>query len=165
MIKLINLLLEIGEGTEPYRWSGPDDGDGGIVSYRFKTEDGDYYLVSFSSTITDGYDSAFTLSFHVRDEEEGDSSSIITNKNRQFKIISTIMNIIESFIDEYPADMILFTGSDASTKKSNTNQRDLLYKAYINKNMHRFPEWHAVTSSSILRLIRNEKLPGMKLKR
>jgi hypothetical protein len=157
MIKLKPLLKEIGEGVTPYKWSGPEERFGGII-YYFTTEDNDYYKVRFDGTIDNGWE----LNFYVRDKDEY-SSGAITNKGRQFKVISTIMDIMKSFIEEYPADLITFTGSDKET--SNVNQRDLLYQAYVKKNIHKFPDWkYEIHGNGGIALFRKEPLPGMELK-
>jgi hypothetical protein len=152
MIKLKPLLKEIGEGTTPYKWSGPQDRIGS-VEYYFTTEDNDYYKVKFVGTM----DNDWGLAFYANND-----SGVITNKGRQFKIISTVVDIIKSFVEEYPVDLIRFTGSDK--EDSTTNQRDLLYRAYVDKNIHKLTGYHAETDTTYLNIIRDEPLPGMSLK-
>jgi hypothetical protein len=152
MIKLKTLLKEIGEGVPPYKWSGPQDKIGS-VEYYFTTEDNDYYKVKFVGTM----DNDWGLAFYANND-----SGVITNKGRQYKIISTIMDIIKSFVEEYPVDLIRFTGSDK--EGSTTNQRDLLYRTYLNKNINKLPGYHAEISTTYLNIIRDEPLPGMELK-
>ena len=152
MIKLKTLLKEIGEGVTPYNWSGPEDRIGS-VEYYFTTEDNDYYKVKFVGTM----DNDWGLAFYANND-----SGVITNKGRQFKIISTIMDIIKSFVEEYPVDLIRFTGSDK--EGATTNQRDLLYRAYLNKNINKLPGYHAEMGTTYLNIIRDEPLPGMELK-
>jgi len=152
MIKLKTLLKEIGEGVTPYKWSGPEDRIGS-VEYYFTTEDNDYYKVKFVGTM----DNDWGLAFYANND-----SGVITNKGRQFKIISTIMDIIKSFVEEYPVDLIRFTGSDK--EGATTNQRDLLYRAYLNKNINKLPGYHAEMGTTYLNIIRDEPLPGMELK-
>ncbi len=180
MIKLKPLLKEIGEGVPPYKWSGPEEKSSGII-YYFTTEDNDYYKVRFDGTIDNGWELNFYVrdkdeyssnavtnkgrQFNVRDKDEY-SSSAVTNKGRQFKVISTIMDIMKSFIEEYPADLITFTGSDK--EGSTSNQRELLYKRYIEKNINQLPGWDTNVGmpgqSEHLSLFRKEPLPGMELK-
>lgn len=152
MIKLKSLLTEIGEGVTPYKWSGPEDRIGS-VEYYFTTEDNDYYKVKFVGTM----DNDWGLAFYANND-----SGVITNKGRLFKIISTIMAIIKSFVEEYPVDLIRFTGSDK--EGATTNQRDLLYRAYLNKNINKLPGYHAEMGTTYLNIIRDEPLPGMELK-
>lgn len=152
MVKLKSLLTEIGEGVTPYKWSGPEDRIGS-VEYYFTTEDNDYYKVKFVGTM----DNDWGLAFYANND-----SGVITNKGRQFKIISTIMAIIKSFVEEYPVDLIRFTGSDK--EGATTNQRDLLYRAYLNKNINKLPGYHAEMGTTYLNIIRDEPLPGMELK-
>lgn len=165
MIKLTNLLTEIGEGTIPYKWSGPEEDSVGI-HYYFKTEDGDYYLVTFTPKASEHTsDNAYRLDFYAKDGDGGFDSGIVINKGRQFRIISTIMDIIPSFIKEYPCDMILFSGSDKRNSKNDTNQRDMLYKKYVSKNIHKLEGWKFDNSTSTTKLFRTVPLPGIELKR
>lgn len=144
MIKLKKLLKEIGEGVAPYKWTGPEDRVGS-VEYYFTTEDNDYYKVKFVNTM----DNDWGLAFYANNDY-----GVITNKGRQFKIISTIMDIIKSFVEEYPVDLIRFTGSDK--EGATTNQRDLLYRAYLNKNINKLPGYHAEMGTTYLNIIRDE---------
>lgn len=159
MIKLKSILKEIGEGVTPYTWSGPDERSGMVV-YYFTTEDGDQYKVKFDGMFDNDWELAFYSPSHT--SNDGEYFGAVINKGRQFKVISTIMDIIKSFVNEYPVDMIVFSGSDK--KGSKTNQRDLLYKKYLTKNIKYLPGYHADLSSSYLKIIRDTKLPSMTIK-
>jgi hypothetical protein len=151
MIKLKTLLKEVGEGVPPYQWSGPEEKYGNVI-YYFTTEDNDYYTIRFDGII----DNEWELSFYANSDEFG-----VINKGRQYKIISTVMDIIYSFVKEYPVDGISFTGSDK--EGSTTNQRDLLYKAYVNKNIHKLAGYHANIGPRYVNIIRDEPLDDMQL--
>jgi hypothetical protein len=158
------LLKEIGEGTTPYNWTGPED-DFGYVNYFFTTEDNDYYNVIFTGGVHEDIEDSWSINFFVKNDTDIETwnSGTVTNKGRQFKVISTIMDIIKNFIEEYPANIISFTGSDK--EDSETNQRDLLYQAYVKKNIHKFPEWkYEIHGNGGVDLIRKDQLPGMSLK-
>ena len=139
-IKLKDLLPEVGEGTTPYKWKGPIEGDH-EVNYNFETEDGDEYIVHFGETYNPDYEGIpYDLEFYVSSPGTNQYSvGAVTNKGKQYRIISTIMTIIPDFVKNYPATMISFTGSDKGDGSS--NQRDLLYQAYVNKNMSKLPGW------------------------
>ena len=163
MIKLKTLLTELGEGVPPYQWSGPED-DFGYVNYFFTTEDKDYYNVIFTDGVQDNIEDAWSVNYFVKNDtdiETWDSGTVV-NKGRQYKIVSTVMDIIESFIEEYPANIISFSGADKEGSK--TNQRDILYQVYVKKNIHKFPEWtYKIHSTGGVDLIRKKPLPGMQL--
>ena len=164
MIKLKPLLKELGEGTTPYKWTGPED-DFGYVNYFFTTEDNDYYNVIFTGGVHEDIEDSWSINFFVKNDTDIETwnSGTVTNKGRQFKVISTIIDIIKNFIEEYPANIISFTGSDK--EDSETNQRDLLYQAYVKKNIHKFPEWkYEIHGNGGVDLIRKDQLPGMSLK-
>lgn len=159
-------INEIGEGTAPYKWKGPIEGDH-EVNYNFETEDGDEYTVHFGESYMPKYEGIpYELEFYV--SSPGDTqyqTGAVTNKGKQYRIISTIMDIIPAFVKEYPATMITFTGSDKET--SNSNQRDLLYQAYVKKNMGKLPGWKAdlssTTSDNILFRLVGPPMPKMHL--
>jgi hypothetical protein len=140
MIKLTTILKEIGEGTTPYKWKGPEEDDH-AVQYHFETEDGDRYTVHFGEQYNPNYEGIpYDLEFYVSSPGANQyKPGAVTNKGKQYRIISTVMDIIPNFIKEYPATMIVFTGSDKAD--SDTNQRDLLYQAYVKKNMSKLPGW------------------------
>jgi hypothetical protein len=152
MIKLKKILTELGEGVPPYQWSGPQEKTG-IVEYYFTTEDNDYYKVRFDGMMGNDWE----LAFYANND-----SSVIINKGHQYKVISTVMDIIKSFVEEYPVDLIRFTGSDK--KGATTNQRNLLYVRYIDKNIDKLLGYHAVIGTTYINIIRDEPLPGMELK-
>lgn len=163
MIHLIDILLEVGEGVQPYQWSGPQEQLGNVI-YHFITEDNDSYRVVFTGT--NGND--WRLDFYVKESkpESEYNSGTVTNKGRQFKIISTVMDIIKDFIEEYPADAISFAASDKEGSK--TNQREELYKKYIIKNIHLLPGWDTNVGvpgqSGQLSIFREEPLDSMEIK-
>lgn len=164
MIKLKSILKEIGEGMIPYKWTGPED-DFGSVNYFFKTEDDDYYNIIFGASGEGEND--WSLNFYVKNDTDIDtwSSGAVTNKGRQFKIISTIMDIMKDFINEYPADKIFFTGSDKEGSKINSNQRDMLYTAYVKKNINKLQGWDfEIQPGGGMMLFRKEPLPSMSMK-
>lgn len=163
MIKLKSILKEIGEGTTPYKWSGPEEKFGTIL-YFFTTEDGDYYKVLFDGMMENDWELIFYSNSYTTDDDTS-YIGIVTNKGRQFKIISTIMDIIQSFITEYPVDRIFFTGADKKGTKSSSNQRNMLYTAYVKKNINKLQGWdYEIRTGGGIILFRKESLPGMELK-
>ena len=162
MIKLKTLLTELGEGVPPYQWSGPQEQSGNI-NYYFTTEDNDSYRVVFTGT--EGND--WRLDFYVKESKPNSEydSGTVTNKGRQYKIISTVMDIMKDFIEDYPADSIVFSGADK--EGSDTNQREEFYKKYIIKNIHLLPGWDTNVDmpgqTGHLSIFREEPLDDMQL--
>lgn len=157
MIKLATILLEIGEGVTPYKFTGPEDRSGDIW-YRFKTEDNDHYVVRFIG----GFDEdKFELMFYVANDSNVSFDQVV-NKGKIFKVLSTVMAIIQDFVEEYPVDEIFFSGADKEGSK--TNQRDDIYRMYISKNMQKLPGWAAKTQGTMLRLRKSWKSDRLRLK-
>ena len=134
MIKLKSLLTEIGEGVPPYQWSGPQQDRNGDITYFFTTEDNDDYQVIFSQSNESLEKTDWSVDFFARDNNEW-SAEIATNRGRQYRIISTVMDIILSFIKKYPANTIHIIGSDYD------GQRNKLYALYAEKNISKLQGW------------------------
>lgn len=149
-------INEIGEGVTPYKFSIGEETKYGM-DYNFHTEDGDAYLVQFDEgNFSDVYDLAFYAvgsSGFMSDEE--------MNKGRQFKIISTVLAIIKDFIKETPGVQgIEFSGKKKEGKE--TNQRDLLYNAYVKKHIGEFPGWDFKIGNNETKLFKKETLKESK---
>ena len=119
MIKLINLLKEIGNANTQsyeYYYDGPN--------YRayFTTEYNIQYKVSFK-TINNRMDISFGV---IYDSDDDPDFEIITNKGNIYRIMSTIISIINRAIPEFNPNEIKFDSD---------NRRIKLYKNYIEKNL------------------------------
>jgi hypothetical protein len=145
MIKLVSLLKEIGEGVDPYKWTGPHEVSG-RVEYYFTTEDNDEYVVDFNPSNDDKY-SVWGLTFYTT-SATSDRFGRVVNRGRLFKVMSTVMDIMKDFMEsgKYPVYIISFSGAEKSG--TITNQRDLLYQTYIKKNIDNFPDWTYKTYGS-----------------
>ena len=143
MIKLTNILLEIGEGTaKPYKYkltrteSDPDFGDY-FRLYEFVTDLDTHYEVSF--TIEEDYskDEAWefmNIEFGV-DEKDGGGVSykVETNKGEVFRVMATIVDITKKILKERKnIKTLTFTGSK---EDDDDNRRNKLYMAYIRKHI------------------------------
>jgi hypothetical protein len=157
MIKLLNILNEIGEGTTPYEWSGPHE-KSGKVEYYFETEDGDKYVIDFNPSGDDEYN-VWGLTFYIDSMEDTykNKYGVVTNKGRFFKVMSTVMSIMKNFMQngKYPTDVIAFSGSDKLG--TDTNQRNLAYQQYVEKNIKSLPDWdYKKYKSGRVRLIKKD---------
>jgi hypothetical protein len=67
--------------------------------------------------------------------------AVVTNRGRFFKVMSTVMSIMKNFMQsgKYPIDVIAFSGSDKLG--TDTNQRNLAYQQYVEKNIKSLPDW------------------------
>ena len=113
-------LFELGEINLP---SYPFTLDNG--NYYFDVDD-DKYEVLFKKFLNSdyGYDVTFKTINNLH--------SFDTNKNKQYKIMSTIITILKNFIEKNKPLAIGFSGS--KTKGSNDNRRINMYNAYVSKN-------------------------------
>ena len=143
MIKLTNILLEIGEGTaKPYKYkltrteSDPDFGDY-FRLYEFVTDLGTHYEVTFEIEEDFSKDEPWefmNIEFGV-DEKDGGGVSykVETNKGEVFRVMATIVDITKKILKEREnIKQLTFTGSK---KDEDDNRRNNLYMAYIKKHV------------------------------
>jgi hypothetical protein len=143
MIKLKNILLEIGEGTaKPYKYkltrteSDPDFGDY-FRLYEFVTDLGTHYEVMFEIEEDYSKDEPWefmNIEFGV-DEKDGGGVSykVETNKGEVFRVMATIVDITKSILKERKnIKQLTFSGSK---KDEDDNRRNNLYMAYIKKHV------------------------------
>lgn len=143
MIKLKNILLEIGEGTaKPYKYkltrteSDPDFGDY-FRLYEFVTDLGTHYEVMFEIEEDFSKDEPWefmNIEFGV-DEKDGGGVDykVETNKGEVFRVMATIVDITKSILKERKnIKTLTFSGAK---KDEDDNRRNKLYMAYIKKHI------------------------------
>jgi hypothetical protein len=140
MIKLLNILKEIGEASiTPYEY----DYDRSKHKAFFTTEHGIKYIVYFD--ISKG---EMKVDFGVRYEDDDDDENvdfeIITNKGNMYRIMSTIVSIIRKASSEFKPNQI---------KISANPQKIPLYKMYILKNLDEY----ILTKEDIYNLVLQRK--------
>ena len=133
MIKLKNLLTEIGEGTaspfftkdelelyeDEFGIQGSFDTDSGImVEYEFSDE------LIFSKRPHEGYIFSFSV-------DGSTQQGMKTSMSEYLRIMATMVAVTQKFIEEYHPAYIKLTGDD---KVGATGQKDRIYIAYLEKN-------------------------------
>jgi hypothetical protein len=134
-------LKEVGEATlEPYPWKKSIVEDG-ITVYNFKTDLGSIYRVSLDRFMYDNFPKineeipAIEVVFAVIDESgKYYSTSKITNKGEIYRVMSTIVDIIKSFILKNPEINVIMY--EPMKKEGEINsKRGELYKTFIKKQI------------------------------
>jgi hypothetical protein len=149
MIKLLDILQEIGDATSPVPYtktSEKEDKYETKVKYEFKIEEDTYIVSLFVSDIDTSLPSkqdqpkgskGMAVMFGIKTErntETGDTAR--TNRGVQYKVMSTVTKIIKDYADKHPN---LVEISYEPVKKSKEDQaRQKLYKAYVTKAL---PNW------------------------
>jgi hypothetical protein len=119
MIKLIYILKEIGDAnSQSYEYSY----DGSNYRAYFTTEYDTQYKVIFKTT-----NNRMEISFGVIYNSDDDPDyEVITNKGNIYRIMGTIIDIINRAISEFNPNEIKFDSD---------NRRIKLYKNYMEKNL------------------------------
>ena len=147
MIKLKNILFEIGEGSaKPYQFRISKDKTDSKSSNRtvdFVTEDVDKYQVEMwaywgDGYITDTFGSHITIDFFIDHGFGSRDADVVVNKGRLFRVMATIVKIAEEFMDDldYKEKGIdLLRISPTKTKDDDDDRRAKLYMAYIKRQL------------------------------
>jgi hypothetical protein len=158
MIKLIDLLAEVGEGTSQkysYKLDTKDDnGDFIIMNYVFTTDSNVKYFVLLNIgneplAAIDDYE--MTVSFGVGTKPSikakvgmaKPSFTKVVNKGEVFRVMATVIDIVKNAMsimkeEDRPIRYISFKPEkekETATGFEQSNQRLELYLAYIRKNM------------------------------
>lgn len=124
------LLKEIGEGNSPqYNWSKQfyEIKEGIFTVFLVPYEDQTLQIDVGFMKIKDGkYEISFTVNDYDTQYEKLDIKVYL-------RIISTVFNIIKSFIEKYNPQVLLFGSSDKEDIKI-PGQKDRIYFSYIEKN-------------------------------
>lgn len=133
-------LKEVGEATtSPYSWKKTKYEDG-ITYYDFKTDLGTIYKVSLDRFIYDNFPKineelpAIEVIFAVKEDKENYSTGKVTNKGEIYRVMSTVVDIIKSFISKNPEIKVI--KYEPMKKEGEINsKRGELYKAFIKKQI------------------------------
>ncbi len=135
MIKLVNLLKEVGEGTsQTYKWEEVSS-DNWFTFVRFTTESETEYEVEleyFESSFSFAKDlPGFNLAFSAKLKGEYEfSNTVVTNKGEVYKVMATIVNIVQYYLKDNK--IITYTPEKKSGEEFG-KKRNNLYKAFITK--------------------------------
>ena len=136
MIKLIDILKEIGDASsQPYSFDFYSD-YGGMRIYGFDTESYPY-TVELQYADLDNYDEDATnilgVRFYVADEDDPDMEldDVVTNKGELFRVMATVTAIIKKDLQDHPEiDTITFTPAKKEGETTNVSRLNL-YTRYI----------------------------------
>lgn len=151
MIQLKDLLKEIGEGVTPYNFKQIKNTQF-LIAYTFTTETNDQYIIKFESGRARPDD--YKLSFYPGTpiDDENDKIDMIMNKGEVYKILSTVVSAVKSFISKNKnASGISWVGVN-SEKAGAGDQRDRLYNAYLQKNIKDVPNWKILPGTIVTKL-------------
>jgi len=134
----IETLNEVGEANlKPYKWKEVDR-ESYFVYTRFVTDSETQYDVDLKSTnyVDDDLNNlrALGIEFSAKLKgDEGSSAKIVVNKGEMYRVMSTIADIIKTYIKKSKAQAILYSPSKKSDEEDFGTQRDNLYRAFISK--------------------------------
>lgn len=152
MIKLLDLLNEVGEGTATkYQWNFKgkhDTGDIVHLDYEFVTDTNTNYFVKLTVSLYDEGQYEMMIAFGTGKsaikKALGDKKPFATvvNKGELYRVMATVMDIVKDGIakcnqDGLPIKYLIFKPEQEKETKSGfiqSDQRLKLYKAYIEKN-------------------------------
>jgi hypothetical protein len=152
MIKLIDILNEVGEGTaKPYEYKWLSQGSYDNQVARFITDKGTEYevIIADFSEYPDPRDQeqdlpAIAIDFLAkRPGEPGWSTKTVTNEGDLYRIMTTIMIIVKDVMKRFDFDVqaIVYEPSKKTGEFGSNNKRDTLYRRFITRT---FPGAHVM---------------------
>ena len=146
MIKLKNILKEIGEGTAtPYKWKKVFTKED-TVFFAFKTDQGTSYKVALVNYVYEDFHEndkeypAIEVSFgiipsdiHNNGDYAGDMFTV-SNKGEMYRVMSTIVNIIKDYIKRNDNIKVIMYEPIKKEGEKGFKRNDL-YMAFIKKQI------------------------------
>ena len=131
MIKLVDILKEIGEGTRTYSWKFNDEDADGNCFYSFDTENSTY-----SVGVANLEDGMYDLSFNTTSPDGDPDVSLDTNEGVPLRVLSTVVEIAKDFIKRKDPEIVIFRPIKTKEANKGGDQRRFnLYGAYLRKNL------------------------------
>jgi hypothetical protein len=135
-------IKEVGEGSaKTYDWellqTNPGD-----YTYGFTTDSGIEYevnlvVLNYEDDETGEFINGLEIGFSAGEKGEGKSDIEVINKGEVFRVMATIVEIIQFAIklvpDFKPTNAIIYNPARKKGEGATGNQRDKLYQAYIKK--------------------------------
>jgi hypothetical protein len=147
-MKLTDILREIGEASSsPYKYKYIKE----TKEAYFTTDEGTQYKVSFW---VDPTDKQMEIRFGVVDSSDNMDYEIDTNEGNLFRVMSTIMKIINQAVSELKPNTILFSAAKSDPRRMN------MYRKYITTNLK---EYSIVQDMGGVMVLQRDSL-GKKLK-
>jgi hypothetical protein len=117
VIKLVNILREVGEVQNPYPWKYNFIDDDGNIFYSFETPQNKY-----SVGITDNGDNSYEMLFNTEGE-----MGYNTGEGVALRVLSTVFDIANDFVKEHQPDDFIIRPTEG--------KRARIYKIYAQKNL------------------------------
>jgi len=121
-------INEVGEGTAgvyPFRFDNVAYNE---VNYHFDTEEDEYVVIINN---TDPRAGVWEMQFGI----VGGTPKDVVNHGRLFKVMGTIIQITNNFIDKFKPNILRFKPEKNEERLGDDMRRFNLYMAYIMKNM------------------------------
>ena len=148
MIKLVDILKEIGEGTKTYSWKLDDEDADGNYFYSFDTDNSTY-----SVGIANLEEGMYDLSFNTTSKDGDPDTSLDTNEGVPLRVLSTVVDIAKDFIQKVEPQIVIFR--PIQTKRTDAKEdprRFKVYGAYLKKNLP--SNYNLMTFGDTYRIVR-----------
>ena len=123
----LNSISEVGEGTAgayPFRFDNVSYNE---VNYHFDTEEDEYVVIISNVDVHAGI-------WEMQFGTVGGTPQDVTNRGVMFKVMATILQITNDFIDKFKPNALKFKPSK-DEEREDDKRRFNFYMAYIKKNM------------------------------
>lgn len=145
MIKLIDLLKEIGDSPSNVSYTKTSSGkDNTATRYEFTIGE-DTYVVSMHIKELDPSQGTTTMrvSFGLKSGSSSSGNTTSTNRGVQYQVMAAVTKVIKDFADSHP-ELAQITYEPSKRSAGDRGRLDL-YKTYVQKNL---PGWDYKEQSS-----------------
>jgi len=149
---IVNILESFDTSPVSWKWINKKDNKHNSPLARIAAFviDGIEYKVNITTT-NDPNDRIYEIAFYMGDDDQGDNDRM-TNTGNQYKVLSTVMDIMESFIVKHKKVIkgIIFAANKRISKYDyeESDSRDKVYRRLIYKNIKKLPGIWSVTETN-----------------
>lgn len=139
--------------ANPYKWEWAKPSGGISRTAMFYSED-DRYFVNF---IADKDDHAYTVTFES--DKFGTNTQGFGNTGNAMRILSTVFDVMVSFLDEDPQREVTFIGAKDKDDQVEPSKRDRIYKVMMSDLPDNY-EWSLGSDKKTIRIKRASVYEG-----
>jgi hypothetical protein len=140
MIKLIDLLKEIGDSSSDVPYAQTDFGHGKdetVSKYEFTIGEDTYAVNAYVKKLDPSKeDTTMKVSFGLKSNSNSSGSTVSTNKGIQYQVMAAVAKVIRDYVDSHP-ELVQITYEPSKRSAGDRSRLDL-YKAYVQKSL---PKW------------------------
>ena len=140
MIKLIDLIKEIGDSSSGVSYAQTDNGigkDETVGKYEFTIGTDTYVVNTYVKDLDPSKGTtSMRVSFGLKSNSNSSGNTTSTNRGVQYQVMAAVTKVIKDYVDSHP-ELVQISYEPSKRSASDRGRLDL-YKAYVQKSL---PKW------------------------